>query len=71
MEHIENYEHRRGLSRKNVQISMVWLWGMLLISMTLLKDSLIRVMLFLVGAAVTAHILLMAKPKARKKRRII
>jgi uncharacterized membrane protein YbaN (DUF454 family) len=65
-EHIENYEHRTGLSRKNVQISMAWLWGMLLISVALLKDFWIRILLFLIGTAVTIHILLIAKSKGRK-----
>lgn len=66
-EHIENYESRTGLSRKTVWISMSWLWGMLLLSMVLLKTSWISCLLFLVGAAVTSHILWMARAKDRNK----
>jgi len=66
-EHIENYEHRTGLSHKTVWISMVWLWGMLFLSMFLLKSFWISVFLLMVGAAVTTHILWMAKGNFRKK----
>ena len=66
-EHIENYEHRTGLSRKTVLISMVWLWGMLLISMAVIHSLLISILLLLVGAAVTSHVLCMAKSKTGKK----
>lgn len=66
-EHIENYEHRTGLSRKTFWLSMGWLWGMLLLSMVLIRTFWISILLFLVGAAVTSHILWMAGAKGRKK----
>mgnify|MGYP000884503759 FL=1 len=65
-EHIENYERRTGLSRKNIRISMVWLWGMLLISIALLKDFRVIILLALIGAVVTLHILIVAKPRKRR-----
>jgi uncharacterized membrane protein YbaN (DUF454 family) len=69
-EHIENYELRNGLSRKNVRLSMVWLWGMLVLSIVLIRSLWIAVFLFLVGTSVTIHILYMSKAKDRKKDRI-
>ena len=69
-EHIENYEFRNGLSRKTVWLSVVWLWGMLVISMVLIRSLWIALFLFLVGTSVTIHILYMSKAKDRKKDRI-
>jgi uncharacterized membrane protein YbaN (DUF454 family) len=69
-EHIENYELRNGLSRKTVRLSMVWLWGMLVLSIVLIRSLWIAVFLFLVGTSVTIHILYMSKAKDRKKDRI-
>ncbi len=66
-EHIQNYEQRCGLSRKTVRISMVWLWGMLCVSAVISKSFWVSVLLLIVGAAVTVHILCMAKAKAEKK----
>lgn len=60
-EHIENYEKRTGLSRKTVGISLGYLWGMMLLSMLLIRSPWTSVLLFCIGAAVTIHILLMAK----------
>jgi len=66
-EHIENYEKRTGLSRKTVWISLGWLWGMMILSVALLQSYWISLLLFLVGAAVTSHILWMARAKGRKE----
>ena len=62
-EHFENYQTRQGLSRKTVWISLGYLWGMLLISMLLMSRLWSTCLLCSVGAAVTVHILLMARPK--------
>lgn len=59
-EHYENYQNRTGLPRKNVVISLTWLWGLLILSMVLLK-SYWGLLLILVGIAVTWHILHMSK----------
>ncbi|HPB16324.1 MAG: YbaN family protein [Clostridia bacterium] len=66
-EHIENYEHRTGLSRKTVCYSMIWLWGMLILSMAIIRTFWIITLLLIVGVAVTIHILWMAKASSRKK----
>ncbi len=68
-DHIENYERRTGLSRKMVWISMIWLWGMLFLSMIIIKNLWITVFLSLVGIAVTTHILWMSKAKDIRKSR--
>ena len=60
-EHIENYEHRTGLSKKTFWVSMCWLWGMLILSMHLTHNTLNIVLLFIVGISVTFHILWMSK----------
>jgi len=64
-EHIENYESRTGLSRKTVAISLSYLWGMLLLSMLLMQKLHGTLLLLLIGAAVTSHILWMAKARER------
>ena len=66
-EHIENYEQRIGLSRKTFWLSMGWLWSMLVLSIALVQDNWISLLLMLIGAAVTIHILWIAQPKDRKK----
>ncbi len=60
-EHIENYSQRTGLSKKTFLISLLWLWGMLILSMFLTGDLRIALLLFLVGSAVTLHICIIAK----------
>lgn len=65
-EYIENYEQRNGLSRKTVAKSLIWLWGMLLLSMLLMKILWISLLLSAIGTAVTAHILWISKPRSTK-----
>jgi len=52
-EHIENYEQRKGLTKKTFWTSIVWLWGMLCLSMILISNVWISILLFLIGLAVT------------------
>ena len=66
-EHIENYRLRTGLSRRTVAVSLICLWGMLLLSILLTQTLPISVLLIAVGAAVTAHILRMAKAAGERK----
>ncbi len=40
---------------------MGWLWGMLLLSMCVVGSKKFSILLFIIGFAVTAHILYMAK----------
>ena len=64
-QHIQNYQNRTGLSRKTVVVSLLFLWGMLLLSGLLVKTFWVIALLFLVGVAVTTHILWVARPKHR------
>lgn len=66
-DHIENYERRTGLSRKIVFQSLGFLWGMLLLSMALLKTLWLCLLLTGVGIAVTIHILWMARAKTKEE----
>ena len=65
-EHIENYEHRKGLSPKTSWLSMLWLWGMLLMSIFLTRTAVSSILLSLVGIAVTFHIVCMAKGREKE-----
>jgi uncharacterized membrane protein YbaN (DUF454 family) len=60
-EHIENYEQRKGLSQKTLWLSLGWLWGMMLLSIFLIRSGWVSLLLILIGLAVTIHLLWMAK----------
>ena len=62
-EHIENYNTRKGLSLKTILISLIWLWGMLIISMVLMRALWAFILLSVIGSAVTTHILFVSRPK--------
>ena len=62
-EHIENYQSGSGLSNKTFLISLTWLWSMLIISMFLINVLWIRIMLLLIGIAVTIHLIWMKRRK--------
>ncbi|MDD4774534.1 MAG: hypothetical protein PHZ09_13180 [Eubacteriales bacterium] len=64
-EHIENYTRRTGLRRKTLLLSLGWLWGMLLISMFFIGSGRIILLLSCVGAAVTCHLLWIARGRKR------
>jgi hypothetical protein len=62
-EYLQNYRDRRGVSRRTLRISLAFLWGMLGLSMALARNGWLTVLLLLVGAAVTAHLLWVARPR--------
>jgi len=64
--HIDNYQTRSGLSRKTFWVSIIWLWGMIIISLIIVNKLFLYIILPLIGVAVTIHILCMSKPKIRK-----
>lgn len=68
-EHYENYETRKGLSRKTFWISMAWLWGMLLISMVMTQKITMTFFLSLIGVAVTIHIAWMSRSRVKEERK--
>lgn len=60
-EYYESYRTKRRLSRKTVGVSLAYLWGMLLLSMLLTRRLWLALLLAAIGAAVTVHILWLAK----------
>ncbi|NMA80035.1 MAG: DUF454 domain-containing protein [Clostridiales bacterium] len=68
-EHIENYNNRNGLSSKTLLISLIWLWGMLIISMSIIRELWAFILLSIVGSAVTTHILFVARPKDKGEKK--
>ncbi|MBC5648372.1 YbaN family protein [Christensenella tenuis] len=66
-EYIENYSKRKGLTVKTIAISLAFLWGMLALSSALMKRVWLLPVLAAVGAAVTAHILWMARPRGKAR----
>lgn len=61
-EHIRNYEARTGLTRRTLLVSLLFLWAMLLLSCVLVDAIAMRILLPLIGIAVTAHLFIMARP---------
>ncbi len=62
-EYIENYKGRKGLPRRTVVKSLLFLWGMLILSMILTGKLWLILLLIFIGICVTIHILVIAKPK--------
>jgi hypothetical protein len=60
-EYADCYENKTVMSKKTFWKSMIWLWGMLLISMILVRSLWITFFLFIVGFSVTYHISWIAK----------
>lgn len=70
-EYYESYTEGKGLRRGTVTVSFVFLWGMLLLSTIMLQSLLIGGILLAVGAAVTLHLLWIARPNDKKQRIIL
>ena len=66
-EYIENYSKRKGLTAKTVIGSLAFLWAMLIISGIMIKKEWLLPILIAVGAAVTVHILWMARPGGKRR----
>ena len=62
-EYIRNAQDRKGVSRRTVTVSLLFLWSMLMISVLHLRTLWITGCLAIVGIAVTAHILWVSKPR--------
>jgi uncharacterized membrane protein YbaN (DUF454 family) len=62
-EHIQNYEQKTGLPAKTVRMSLLWLWGTLLISMILIRKAWIIGLLLFIGICVTLYIRKIARAK--------
>ncbi len=62
-EHLTNYQQRTGLKASTVGVSLAFLWVTLCVSMLLTRQLWCTLLLTGIGAAVTVHILCVAKPK--------
>lgn len=62
-DYIQSYREKNGLPKKTVAVSLIFLWAMLLLSALLVSSLWLRLLLLMVGAAVTTHILWIAKPR--------
>ena len=65
-EFIESYQHRRGLSRQTLITSLVWMWGMMILSMILVREISIVASLTLVGLLVTLHLVRMRRREEKR-----
>lgn len=67
-DYITNYRERKGLQKRSVAISLIFLWTMLGLSVAWLQALWAVILMPCIGAAVTVHILYIARPKpaARK-----
>lgn len=64
-EHVDNYTNRKGLTKKTMITSLVFLWLMLTLSAVTSNTWYMYLILGLVGIGVTIHIICIAKPKAK------
>ena len=62
-DYITNYRERTGLKKRTIAISLVFLWGMLAVSMVCIRAGWATLLLLCVGIAVSVHILYMSLPK--------
>lgn len=67
-DYITNYKKQSGLKKSTVVISLVFLWAMMGISVVCMKTLWADICLPIIGIAVTAHILYMARPKNTSRR---
>ncbi len=57
--YIYNYMNYKAVNKRTKIITIVFLWGTLLISFFIIYSAIIRVILILVGVGVTTHILML------------
>jgi uncharacterized membrane protein YbaN (DUF454 family) len=65
-EYLEAYRAGKGVSTATRVKSLVWLWGMLIISMVIVNKPWLYALLGVIGAAVTVHILLIGRKKSNR-----
>lgn len=66
-EYYEAYVNGSGVAKKTVAYTFIFLWGMLAISILLVNKMWLRLLLFVIGAAVSVHILCIAKVGNKKQ----
>lgn len=63
----DGYREKRGLSGKTVAVSLLFLWGMLGLSMGLSRRAAVVLLLTVVGLGVSVHILWIARGQGKRK----
>lgn len=58
-EFVRNYKEHTGVSRHTKIVALCFLWGMLILSMFFIAKPVMYVVLSIIGAAVSIHILLL------------
>ena len=66
-EYIENYSSGNGLSIKTIWISLVWLWGMLVLSILVIQEVKMTILLIIIGLSVTIHILWISRNRNKER----
>ncbi len=57
--YISNYMQHKAITKRTKTVTIVFLWGTLLISFFLIHSVFIRILLIIVGVGVTTHILML------------
>ena len=65
--HVRNYQEGSGLSKKHVIISLSTLWITLILTMVFSRILWLRLLLPVIGLAVTVHIIKFSKPRKVNK----
>jgi uncharacterized membrane protein YbaN (DUF454 family) len=60
---IENYRNKTGVPIRTKAAALIFLWALLVLSMVMSRTLWVTALLLVVGAAVTAHILLIRTKK--------
>lgn len=62
-EHYENYRDRKGISRKTLVKSLVWLWLTMAVSMVVVGRWWLVALLSFIGVCVTVHLVHMSRAR--------
>ena len=66
-EYIRNYKERKGISKKTMVVSLIFLWAMLTLSALYIGRPSIMILLAIIGMAVTIHIVYVSRPYGFRK----
>ncbi len=67
-QYVNSYYHQKGLPTKTMVMSLVFLWGMLILSMVTVKKSWLTLLLVAIGFGVTLHIIWIGKMREKRKK---
>lgn len=64
-EHYDNYKDRKGISRKTLVKSLVYLWLSMIVSMIIVKKLWLGFLLTFIGVCVTIHLVYMSRVRIK------